>query len=74
MLVSPQVLNQAITAAKISGITQHIYRLESGTCVIMPPGYTLPDVKITLVGTVDRDGNFTATDSESISERDKGSA
>ncbi len=70
MALPNHIYSQAKTAAKQSGVTHSIFRLEKGTYVIVPEGYDIPNVTVTLVGKVDRYGNFTPDDNESLLQRD----
>lgn len=57
-MIPVPILNQAKTQAQLSKVRINIYRLESGTYVVVPAGYDVPNEKLTFVGYVDRDGNF----------------
>lgn len=67
-MIPPKTLDIAIIQATTSGVKVNIYRLESGTHVIAPAGYDMPD-KAKLVGYVERDGNFTQTDNDGVPKR-----
>jgi hypothetical protein len=48
----------------------NIFKLEDGIYVIAPEGYTIPQDKVTFIGKVDSDGNFTPNDTTGIPKRD----
>lgn len=68
-MIPTKTIDMARIQAKTSGTKVNIYRLESGTYVIAPVGYTIPD-KVILVGYVESNGNFTQTNTDRIQESD----
>lgn len=66
---SQPLLNQAATAARLSGKRVDIYRLSDGIHVIVPHGYDIPTDKMVFVGYMDANGNFNDTNTKSIPER-----
>lgn len=68
-MIPTKTVDMAIIQAVNSRVRVNIYRLESGTHVIAPAGYDMPNTA-TLVGYVESDGAITYTDTKSISKRD----
>ena len=66
--VSAETLRLATQQAKLSNTRVNIYQLPSGTMIIAPAGYDIPD-KAILVGYVNRDGQYiTDTNTDRIQD------
>lgn len=68
-MVPNSIILRASAQSMLAGVTVNIYQLKDGVYVITPAGYDQPK-EATFLGSVDRNGNFAAKDTDSIQERD----